>query len=112
MVFTANAFAILGLRAMYFLLGDLLHRFVYLKIGLSVILIWVGIKMALHDVLKMPTAISLAVIFIVITVAIGASLIRTRGQQAHEPEVSNRQTFTHATEAEISYLDPLFGVKK
>lgn len=112
LVFTANAFAILGLRAMYFLLGDLLHRFVYLKIGLSVILVWVGIKMALHDVLKMPTSISLAVIFIVITVAIVASLIRTKGQQAHQPEVSTKQVFTHATEAEISYLDPLFGAKK
>jgi tellurite resistance protein TerC len=112
LVFTANAFAILGLRAMYFLLGDLLHRFVYLKIGLSVILVWVGIKMALHDVVKMPTAISLAVIFIVITVAIVASLIRTRGQQAHAPVVSNKQVFAHATEAEMSYLDPLFGARK
>ena len=58
LVFTANAFAILGLRAMYFLLADLIHRFVYLKIGLALILIWVGIKMMLKiDVFYIPTAI-------------------------------------------------------
>ncbi len=57
LVFTANAFAVLGLRAMYFLLSDLIHRFVYLKVGLAVILIWVGIKMALHDIYKVPTTI-------------------------------------------------------
>src|SRR6478752_2385478 len=45
LVFTPNAFAILGLRAMYFLLADLIHRFIYLKIGLALVLVWVGIKM-------------------------------------------------------------------
>jgi tellurite resistance protein TerC len=49
-VFTANVFAILGLRAMYFLLADLVHRFVHLKLGLAFMLIWVGIKMLLLDV--------------------------------------------------------------
>ena len=48
LVFTANAFAILGLRAMYFLLADLMHRFVYLKLGLALVLVWVGIKMVLQ----------------------------------------------------------------
>ena len=58
LVFTANAFAILGLRAMYFLLADLVHRFVYLKVGLALILIWVGVKMMLKiDVFYIPTAI-------------------------------------------------------
>lgn len=47
LVFTANAFAILGLRAMSFLLADLVHRFVYLKIGLALVLMWVGVKMLL-----------------------------------------------------------------
>jgi len=50
LVFTSNAFAILGLRAMYFLLADLMHRFVHLKLGLALVLVWVGAKMLLHDV--------------------------------------------------------------
>ena len=75
LVFTANAFAILGLRAMYFLLADLIHRFVYLKIGLALVLIWVGIKMLLKiDIFYIPTTISLAVVATIITVSIVASL--------------------------------------
>jgi tellurite resistance protein TerC len=106
LVFTANAFAILGLRAMYFLLGDLMHRFVYLKIGLSFILVWVGVKMLINVALdfKMPTLISLAVIFIVITISIVASLIKTKGQKAHEVEVENKQVFEFATEEEMKAL--------
>jgi tellurite resistance protein TerC len=77
-VFTANAFAILGLRAMYFLLADLMPRFVYLKLGLSLVLIWVGIKMGLHDLVKVPTLISLGVIVAILTIAIVASFAATR----------------------------------
>lgn len=103
LVFTANAFAILGLRAMYFLLGDLMHRFIYLKIGLSFILVWVGIKMLLNVALdfKMPTLISLAVIFVVIAISIIASLVKTKGQSAHQVDVAEKQVFEFATEAEI-----------
>ncbi len=79
LVFTANAFAILGLRAMYFLLADLMHRFVYLKLGLGLVLIWVGVKLLLQvDVYKVPTSLSLAVVATIITVAIVASLRATR----------------------------------
>ena len=79
LVFTANAFAILGLRAMYFLLADLMHRFVYLKLGLGLVLIWVGIKLVLQvDVYKMPTWLSLGVVAVIIAVSIGASLFVTR----------------------------------
>ena len=82
-VFTANAFAILGLRAMYFLLADLVHRFVYLKVGLALVLVWVGVKMALKiDVYYIPTTISLAVIGTIITAAVVLSLRATRGAQA------------------------------
>ncbi len=82
-VFTANAFALLGLRALYFLLADLIHRFVYLKVGLALVMIWVGIKMALKiDVVYIPTAVSLAVIATILTVAVVASLRATRGQAA------------------------------
>jgi tellurite resistance protein TerC len=110
LVFTANAFAILGLRAMYFLLGDLIHRFVYLKIGLSVILVWVGIKMLLNVAIdyKMPTTISLSVIIFVITVSVIASLIKTKGQLAHAVEIKNKQVFEFATETEIKALEPAF----
>lgn len=110
-VFTANAFAVLGLRAMYFLLADLIHRFVYLKIGLSFILIWVGIKMALHDFYKVPTTISLAVIVTVIAISIGASLWKTRGQGAHEVEVKNKTVFEIATQADFDKLEPIFRKK-
>ena len=83
LVFTANAFAILGLRAMYFLLADLMHRFVYLKLGLGLVLVWVGIKLVLQvDLYKMPTWLSLGVVATIITVSIVASLRATRGQPA------------------------------
>ena len=80
LVFTANAFAILGLRAMYFLLADMMHRFVYLKLGLALVLIWVGIKMGLHDIAKIPTTLSLAVIVTILAVAIIASFRVTKTQ--------------------------------
>ena len=110
LVFTANAFAILGLRAMYFLLGDLIHRFVYLKIGLSFILVWVGIKMLLNVAIdyKMPTTISLAVIILVITISVVASLIKTKGEGAHAIEVPNKQVFEFATEEQIRALEKTF----
>jgi tellurite resistance protein TerC len=82
LVFTANAFAILGLRAMYFLLADLIHRFIYLKAGLALVLMWVGVKMLLKiDVFYIPTTISLAVVATIISVSIGLSLRATRGQE-------------------------------
>ena len=79
-VFTSNVFALLGLRSLYFVLADLVHRFIYLKYGLSAVLIWVGAKMALHDVVKIPTALSLSVIALTITVSIVASIRATRAK--------------------------------
>ena len=80
LVFASNALAILGLRAMYFLLADLMHRFVYLKLGLSLVLIWVGIKMIVsHAVYKIPTAASLSIVVAIIAVSIAASLWVSRG---------------------------------
>jgi len=79
LVFASNAFAILGLRAMYFLLADLMHRFIYLKIGLSLVLVWVGIKMIVgHAFFKIPTAISLGVVIAIIAISVVASLVATR----------------------------------
>jgi tellurite resistance protein TerC len=114
LVFTANAFAILGLRAMYFLLSDLIHRFIYLKVGLSIILIWVGIKMFLHDIYKVPTTISLAVIILIIATSIIASLLKSKGQGRHEVEVDGRRFFESATEEDWKKVEPVFrkGNKK
>ncbi len=78
LVFTSNAFAILGLRAMYFLLADLMHRFVHLRAGLAAILVFVGAKMLLLDVWKVPIALSLTVIVSALAVAVVASLRATR----------------------------------
>jgi tellurite resistance protein TerC len=78
LVFTSNAFAILGLRAMYFLLADLVDRFVHLKAGLALILVFVGIKMLLLEVYKIPIWLSLTVIASTLTVAVVASLRATR----------------------------------
>lgn len=78
-VFASNALAILGLRAMYFLLADLMHRFIYLKIGLSLVLVWVGIKMILgHAFFDIPTAISLGVVVLLIATSVIASLVATK----------------------------------
>lgn len=107
-VFTANAFAILGLRAMYFLLADLMHRFVYLKVGLSVILIWVGIKLGLHGIYKVPTALSLGVIVVVISVCVIASLLMTRSTESPTTSENIAPEVLEADEAEISELNPLF----
>lgn len=102
LVFTANAFAILGLRAMYFLLADLVHRFIYLKVGLAAILIWVGVKMALHDVWKVPTTLSLGVIVGILTVTVVASLVATRGQGRRPMSAPDAPMFREATEEELA----------
>lgn len=94
LVFTANAFAILGLRAMYFLLADLIHRFVYLKLGLAAVLVWVGAKLLLIDVLYIPTTVSLAVVALIIGVSVAASLIATRGQ--HRKPLATPLALPHA----------------
>ena len=78
-VFASNAFAILGLRALYFLLADAHSRFHYLQLGLAVILVYVGIKMILSNWYHIPTPISLGFIALVLVVAIVASIRRNDG---------------------------------
>lgn len=108
LVFTANAFAILGLRAMYFLLADLIHRFVYLKVGLALVLVWVGIKMLLKvDVFYIPTTVSLAVITVLIGGSILLSLRATRGQGRSALQPAVTPPFRVATEEEMAELEPL-----
>jgi tellurite resistance protein TerC len=73
-VYTSNVCAILGLRSLYFLLAGVVHKFVYLKPALAVILSFIGAKMLLVDVYHVPTAASLTVIGLVLLAAIGLSL--------------------------------------
>ena len=78
-VFTSNAFAIMGLRALYFMLADMRARFSYLQQGLAIILAFVGIKMIISRWYHIPTALSLLVIVLVLVVSVSFSLQRTRG---------------------------------
>ena len=80
--FASNAFAILGLRALYFLLADMRDRFQYLQTGLGVILAFVGIKMTLSYWWHMPIAASLSVIAMILAVSIVASLRSTPKTQS------------------------------
>ncbi len=77
-VFASNAFAILGLRALYFLVADLKDRFVYLRTAISVILVYVGAKMIVTYWRHVPTVLSLGVIVATLTIAIVASVVHDR----------------------------------
>jgi len=74
-VFTSNIFAILGLRAMYFLLTDMADRFHLLKYGLAVVLMAIGVKMLLLDIYKIPVWIALVIVALILLVSVVASLI-------------------------------------
>lgn len=74
-VFTSNIFAILGLRSLYFLLAGIITKFVYLKVGLSLVLIFVGVKMLLMDIYKIPIVASLLTIATILGGSILWSLI-------------------------------------
>ncbi|TXL63181.1 TerC family protein [Aeromicrobium terrae] len=94
LVFTANVFALMGLRQLYFLLGDLMKRLVYLSQGLAFILLFIGVKLVLHalhenevpfinggehvPVWEIPTLLSLGVIVVTLVITAGASLYKTR----------------------------------
>jgi tellurite resistance protein TerC len=77
-VFASNAFAILGLRALYFLLAGMADKFRYLNVGLGIILAFVGVKMIIAEWYHMPTYVSLSVIILVMAGAIVASLAADR----------------------------------
>ena len=77
-VFTSNAFAILGLRSLYFALAGVIYKFYYLKAGLSVILVFVGIKMMLIDIYKIPIGVSLGFVALVILIAVVASIRKNK----------------------------------
>jgi tellurite resistance protein TerC len=75
LVFTSNIFAVLGLRSLFFLLASVIDRFHLLRYGLSIILTFIGVKMLADHWIVLPTAISLAVILLVLAAAVGASLV-------------------------------------
>ncbi len=101
LVFAANAFALLGLRALYFLLKGLLDKLIYLSLGLSIILMFIGVKLIftyLHEtwseVPKIPTLISLGVIGLILAVSTIASLIKSKKDptaHAHAGRVTSPQ---------------------
>ena len=121
-VFTANAFALMGLRQLYFLIGGLLQRLVYLAQGLAVILAFIGVKLVLHAMHvnelpfinggepmlwapEIPIWFSLLFIALTITVATVASLIKTRGDRPHAAPDSHPHeptTITTTTKKELS----------
>jgi tellurite resistance protein TerC len=89
LVFSANAFALLGLRALYFLVKGLLDRLVYLSLGLSIILMFIGVKLIMtylheqfYEIPKIPTAVSLGVIGTILLIATVASLIKTKSDSS------------------------------
>jgi tellurite resistance protein TerC len=78
-VFSSNAFAILGLRSLYFLLAGLLPRFVYLKLGLAALLVFAGVKILVSEWWKIPVAASIGIIVSILAISVAASLWATRG---------------------------------
>ena len=85
-VFTSNIFAILGLRSLYFLLAGIITKFVYLKVGLSVVLIFVGAKMLLMDLYKVPIAASLGIIAGILGLSIVVSLLKPPSAALKTPD--------------------------
>jgi tellurite resistance protein TerC len=83
LIFAANAFALLGLRALYFLLDGMAQRFEYLHYGLGVLLVFVGVKMLVEDVVgHLPVGVSLGVIVLTLGASVGASLLLSRETSA------------------------------
>jgi len=105
LVFAANAFALLGLRALYFLLKGLLDKLVYLSLGLSVILMFIGVKLivtylheAFAEVPKIPTVVSLAVIGAILLISTVASFMKVKKDptaQAHAGRISADKKSDH-----------------
>ena len=101
LVFAANAFALLGLRALYFLLKGLLDKLVYLSLGLSVILMFIGVKLIMtylheiwNEVPKIPTLVSLSVIALILIVSTVASMIKVKrdpSAHAHAGRITDAQ---------------------
>ena len=88
LVYAANAFSLLGLASLYFVLAGMIDRFRYLNVGLGVVLVFVGAKMGLADVYEIPVWASLGVIVITLAAAVAASLLRP--EPAGRPALEGR----------------------
>ncbi|MFN0072061.1 MAG: TerC family protein [Chloroflexota bacterium] len=97
LVYTSNAFAILGLRALYFLLAEMLNSLVFLKPALAAILAFVGAKMLLADVYKVPIVVSLSVIATILAIGVIASWIHARRSRGTNHEVSESRIAPEGT---------------
>ena len=89
-VLTSNVFAILGLRAMYFLLAGVADRFSLLKYGLAIVLMFIGVKMLLIDVYKIPVGLSLGVVAVIIGISVWLSLRRNAGAASSSASTTGR----------------------
>jgi len=99
-VYTSNIFAILGLRALYFAISGMVHQFFYLKYGLALILIFVGVKMLISNYIKIDLVVALLFILFVMTVSVVASML-----VKHDPPVKeNSQENEVGAEEEIINL--------
>lgn len=83
-VYTSNVFAILGLRSLYFVFAGVVEKFYYLKIALAIILVFVGFKMLVADLIHLPAWLSLLVIVVVLAVALLASVLRARKEASNQ----------------------------
>jgi tellurite resistance protein TerC len=86
-VYAANAFSLLGLASLYFVLAGMIGRFRYLNVGLAVVLVFVGAKMTLADVFDIPVFVSLAVVVFTLAAAVAASVLRPAHAEV-EPDAS------------------------
>lgn len=106
-LFTSNVFAMLGLRSLYFLLAGGIERFAYQKVGLSLILVFVGLKLLASDLYHVPTLASLGIIVGILAASMAASLVRRR------PDADQRATTTSQGEGPVTYghgVEPPNGV--
>src|SRR5204862_8275594 len=87
-VYTSNIFAVLGLRALYFVLARALMKFRYLHVGLSLVLIFVGATMLGAHFFKLPTHLSLAVICVLVALTIVISMLKSRGPVGSVPTIA------------------------
>ena len=87
-VFTSNIFAILGLRSLYFVLESMIGRFRHLKIALAFVLVFIGVKMLLHQVYKLPNLVSLGIILGAVSVGVLSSLLLDKGGAQRDADSS------------------------
>jgi tellurite resistance protein TerC len=89
-VITSNVFAILGLRSLYFLLAGMMEKFYYLKPALVALLIFIGAKMLVSELYKIPMEVSLIVIFTILGIAFGLSAVKAKAENTSHVSLSKQ----------------------